>query len=180
MLTMLLFHIMSNLVFDACSLIYLTKIQMKEKLPLLGKVIISEAVKNEVIADLNKFPDSQIIKTNLKKNIIQETDLKLKEVPLIKNLGRGEKETIEICVRKGGIPITDDHQAINYAITRGLKPKTTEIILLDFLREEIITLQEFKIVFKNLASIKLLKTNVIAYIKKKAEKIVNNKKKTIK
>jgi len=37
--------------------------------------------------------------------------------------------------------------ALNYAINHELKPKTTETILLDFLREEIITLQEFKTIF---------------------------------
>ena len=92
-------------------------------------------------------------------------------------LGRGEKETIEICIKNKGIPVTDDHQAINNALNFGLKPKTSEIILLDFLRNNIINYQEFKAFFKELALIKSLKSDIILFFKNKAKEIVNKKKK---
>ncbi len=168
---------MINLVFDACSLIYLTKIQMKEKLPRLGTIIVCKTVKNEIIADTDKFSDAQILKTNLEKGIIKELDLKLKQIPQFTNLGKGEKETIEICVKKEYLPITDDHQALNYAISCGLKPKTSETILLDFLREEIISYQEFKKVFKKLAIIKSLKADIIGFFNQEAKNIIKENEK---
>ncbi len=168
---------MINLVFDACSLIYLTKIQMKEKLPQLGTVIVCKEVKNEIIVDTDKFSDAKILKTNIKKGIIKEMDLKLKQIPQLTNLGKGEKETIEICLKKEYIPVTDDHQALNYAISCGLKPKTSETILLDFLRERIISFQEFHEIFKKLAIIKSLKADIITFINQKAENIIKENEK---
>ncbi|GAH77824.1 unnamed protein product, partial [marine sediment metagenome] len=110
---------MKKLVYDACSLIYLTKIQLKEKLPLLGTIIVSPSVKNELITDINSFSDAKTLKSNFDSKIINESKLKLKEVFSSEYLGRGEKETIEICIKSEGIPVTDDHQAINNALNFG-------------------------------------------------------------
>lgn len=41
------------------------------------------------------------------------------------------------------IPITDDLQGIRYAKSKGLTPKTSEIIMLKLLESEMITLKEF-------------------------------------
>lgn len=168
---------MKKLVYDACSLIYLTKIQLKEKLPLLGTVIVSPSVKNELITDINSFSDAKTLKSNFDNKIINESKLKLKDIFSSEYLGRGEKETIEICIKSEGIPVTDDHQAINNALNFGLKPKTSEIILLDFLRNNIINYQEFKAFFKELALIKSLRADIILFFKNKAKEIVNGKKK---
>ncbi len=168
---------MKKLVYDACSLIYLTKIQLKEKLPLLGTVIVSPSVKNELITDINSFSDAKTLKSNFDNKIINESKLKLKDIFSSEYLGRGEKETIEICIKSEGIPVTDDHQVINNALNFGLKPKTSEIILLDFLRNNIINYQEFKAFFKELALIKSLKSDIILFFKNKAKQIVNEKKK---
>ena len=166
---------MKKFVFDACSLIYLTKLQIKEKLPLLGNIIISQTVRNELIADLDKFSDAKTLKKNLDKKIIKESKFKLKDIYTSENLGKGEKETIEICVKSEGIPVTDDHQALNYALNLGLKPKTSEMILLDFLQEDIINYQEFKALFKELVMIKLLKPDIVSFFKEKAKYIVDKK-----
>lgn len=160
-------------VYDACALIYLTKIKVKEKLPLLGSVIISPAVKNELIADIDRFSDAKLLKRNLDNKIIEEASMKLNNVIYSRNLGKGENETIVICIRNGGIPVTDDHQAINYALNCGLKPKTSEIILLDLLKQNIIKYKDFQIIFKELARIKSLKHDVILFFKNKAEEIMN-------
>ncbi len=166
---------MKKLIFDACSLIYLTKIGIKEKLPLLGEVIVSRNVKAELLADIEKFTEAKILKKNIEKKIINESKAKLENLFSSKNLGIGEKETIEISVEVKGIPITDDHRAINFALSLGLKPKTSEVILLDLLSKEIIDYKEFGDYFKELAVIKMLKPEVLAFFKNKAKQIINQK-----
>ena len=166
---------MKKLVFDACSLIYLTKLNLKNKLPLLGTIFVSQTVKNELIADLDKFSDAKTLKKNLDKKIIQESKFKLKDIFTSENLGKGERETIEVCLKSEGIPVTDDHQALNYAFNLGLKPKTSEMILLDFLQEDLISYQEFKALFKELAMIKSLKQEIVSFFKEKAKYIIEKK-----
>ncbi|KKL09157.1 hypothetical protein LCGC14_2568680, partial [marine sediment metagenome] len=129
---------MKKYVFDACSLIYLTKINIKEMLPKLGDVIVSSTVKNELIEDIETFKDAKTLKKNIKKKIIKESDYKIKDLFSTKIMGKGEKDTIEICLKNEGIPVTDDHQALNLSISLGLQPKTSEIILTDLLRKSII------------------------------------------
>lgn len=91
------------------------------------------------------------------------------------NLGTGEKDTIEICLEKEGILVTGDHKALNLALGLGLKTKTSEIILLDFLKNSIITYDEFQKSFWELAHIKNLNPEIISFIFDKAKQIINNK-----
>ncbi len=163
---------MNIYVYDACALIYLTKIKVKEKLPLIGSVFVSPAVKSELTADINRFSDAKLLKQNLDNKVIEERKLELNDVVFIKNLGIGENETIAMCIKNGGIPITDDHQTINYALISGLKPKTSEIILLELLEQKIIDFKEFQIFFKELAQIKSLKPDIVIYLKKKAKELI--------
>ncbi|KKM66190.1 hypothetical protein LCGC14_1483650 [marine sediment metagenome] len=93
-------------------------------------------------------------------------------------MGKGEKDTIEICLKNGGIPVIDDHQALSLAISVGLQPKTSEIILIDLLKKSIIDYEKFNTLFVELAVIKALKPEIIMFFNKKAEeihKIKNNK-----
>ena len=166
------YYLMNIHVYDACALIYLTKIKVKEKLPLLGSVIVSPTVKNELIADINRFSDAILLKHNIDIKIIEETKVKLNDGIFSKNLGKGENETILISIRNEGIPVTDDHQAINYAVNCGLKPKTSELILLDLLKDNIISHKEFQTFFNELAHIKSLKPDIVLFFKKKAEEII--------
>ena len=169
---------MKKYVFDACSLIYLTKINIKEMLPKLGDVIVSSTVKNELIEDIETFKDAKTLKKNIKKKIIKESDYKIKDLFSTKIMGKGEKDTIEICLKNEGIPVTDDHQALNLSISLGLQPKTSEIILTDLLRKSIIDYETFRILFGELAVIKALKPEIITFFNKKAEEIIkikNNK-----
>ncbi len=167
---------MKNFVFDTCSLIYLTKIQIKEKLPLLGNIVVSQTVKNELIEDLDLFSDAKKLKLNLDKSIIKESKLKFDDMFSSENLGKGERESIELCIKSKGTLITDDHKALNYALNVGLRPKTSEVILLDFLQQGIINYTEFKAFFKELAIIKSLKLEIISFFKNKAKNIINKKK----
>ncbi len=166
---------MKKLIFDACSIIYLTKIDMKELLPKLGTIMIGPIVKSEVIMEKDKFSDAKKIELNLDKGVIQEIITEIEDIPKIINLGEGEKETVELCLKENAILVTDDQQALNYAISRGLKIKTTETILLDFLQENIIDLKEFEIQFKKIALIKALKTDIIDFFMEKAQQISQNK-----
>ena len=167
---------MKKFVFDTCSLIYLTKIQIKEKLHLIGNIVVSQTVKNELIEDLDLFSDAKKLKLNLDKSIIKESKLKLDDMFSSENLGKGERESIELCIKSKGTLITDDHKALNYALNLGLRPKTSEVILLDFLQQGIINYTEFKAFFKELAIIKALKLEIISFFKNKAKNIINKKK----
>jgi len=171
-------HLMKKYVFDACSLIYLTKIQLKEKLPLLGEILVSLTVKKELLADGEKFTEAKTLKKNIAKKLIKENKSKLEHVFSSKNLGKGEKETIEICLNFEGIPVTDDHNALNFALSLGLKPKTSEVIIFDLFKENIIDYQEFRFFFKKLAVIKALKPEIFSLFKNKAKQFINNIKKT--
>ncbi len=168
---------MKKFVFDACSLIYLTKIQLKEKLPLLGEILVSLTVKNELLADVEKFREAKTLKKNINKKLIKENNSKIENIFSSKKLGKGEKETIEICLKVKGIPVIDDHKALNFALSLGLKPKTSEVIILDLFKQNIIDYQEFKLFFKELAVIKALKPEILSLFKNKAKEIINNIKK---
>jgi predicted nucleic acid-binding protein len=159
--------------FDACSLIYLTKIKVKEKLPFLGEIMIGKRVEEEITFDLEKFDEAQVLDDNIKKGLINKVkfDPKKKNREPI-NLGKGEKEAINLSLSQNGIFITDDHKALNYAISKGLKPKTSEYVLLDLLKNKIISYQQFKLYFNKLANIKLLNPNIIEFIHNKANKIL--------
>jgi len=163
---------MKKLVFDACSLIYLTKIEIKSKLPLLGEILVSRTVIKESTTEEEKFKEAKTIKNNLEREKIKESKIKIKNIFSTENLGRGEKEVIEICSKSTHIPVTDDQKAFNFALSLGLTPKTSEIILLDLLNENIITYEEFNNYFKKLAKIKLLKPEIINFFRKKAKTII--------
>ena len=166
---------MKKFVFDACSLIYLTKINVKEKLHMLGTLIVSKSVIKEATTDLEKFREAKVIKANIENNILKESDFNIKKIFSITNLGKGEKEVIEICSKSDNIPVTDDQKAFNFALSIGLTPKTSEIILLDLLTKDLIDYTDFKTLFSKLAEIKLLKHDIVGFFKEKAKKIIENK-----
>ena len=68
---------MNEYYFDACSLIYLTKIGMKEQLPKLEITPrVSPIVESELVAKLDKLPDAKQLKSNIEKGIINKSTLK--------------------------------------------------------------------------------------------------------
>jgi predicted nucleic acid-binding protein len=141
----------------------------------LGKIYVSQSVKRELISDVDRFDDAKILKGNIKNNLINISDFETTNRFSNLNLGIGEKDTIEICLEEEGILITDDHKALNLALGIGLKPKTSEIILLDFLKKSIITYEVFQKSFWALARIKNLNSEIISFIFDKAEEIIKNK-----
>jgi len=165
---------MTKFIFDACSLIYLTKINIKEKLTKLGEVTVSQTVKNELIKEIEQFEDAKILNRNIENKKIKVSSYKLKNFFTTKNLGQGEKDTIEICLKDEGVLVTDDHKALNLALSIGLKPKTSEVILLDLLKKSVIDCKKFTKSFEELALIKALKPEVVKFINKKAKEIIKN------
>jgi len=165
---------MTKFIFDACSLIYLTKINLKEKLTKLGEVIVSQTVKNELIEEIDQFEDAKILNRNIENKKISESSYKLKNFFTTKNLGQGEKDTIEISLKDEVVLVTDDHKALNLALSIGLKPKTSEVILLDLLKKSVIDYENFTKSFEELALIKALKPEFVKFINKKAKEIIKN------
>jgi predicted nucleic acid-binding protein len=152
---------------------------VKELLPNLGDVNVCGTVKQELLEDENKYPDAAILRTNIEKRVI---NVQAKVQPIAASqgasLGAGELETIGYCLKNGATLVCDDRQAVNYALGLGLKPKTSEIILLDLLDQEIINDAEFNERFDDLSSIKQLKVPIITYFRNRAGDIIAKKKAT--
>ncbi len=180
LLALLLFHSMTTLYFDACSLIYLTKIEAKELLPRLGcDICIGSVVMEEITHEPKKHPEAQVLQTNLKKKIIQVVTQESSALSVPPSLGKGERETLHLSITKGGTIVTDDHLALKYARGRGLDVKTSDTILLELLRNQVITIEVFREKFNHLARIKTLKPAIVQLINQKAEAIakqISNKK----
>ena len=162
---------MKIFIYDACSLIYLTKLNVKEKLVHLGTVYVSPIVKSELISEKQKYSDAKMLQDNFNRNVIKEVKLKGGKSIFSKNVGKGEDESIQLCLQLDGILVTDDHHAVTMALYAGLKPKTSEIILIELLKEGIVNYEDFQNYFRKLAQIKLLKPEVVLFFMDKANEI---------
>lgn len=162
---------MKIFIYDACSLIYLTKLNVKEKLVHLGTVYVSPIVKSELISEKQKHSGAKMLQDNFNRNIIKEVKLKGGKSIFSKNVGKGEDESIQLCLQLDGILVTDDHHAVTMALYAGLKPKTSEIILIELLKEGIVNYEDFQNYFRKLAQIKLLKPEVVLFFMDKANEI---------
>lgn len=123
---------------------------------------------------ISKFSDARRLKENLDKNIIEVSRNKTKGRRIPGNIGMGEYESIALCLEIDALFVTDDHQALNLALNTGLKPKTSEIILIDLLKKKIINYESFKVYFLELAQIKSLKPEIVLFFNEKAREIENN------
>ena len=115
-----------------------------------------------------------MLKENLDKKIIEEMKFKRGKSIFSKNVGKGEDESIQLCLQIDATLVTDDHHAVNIALNAGLKPKTSEIILIDLLKQGMISYEDFKNYFRELAQIKLLKPEIVLFFTDKAMEIVKN------
>ena len=162
---------MASYLFDACSMIYMAKIGVKETLPALGSIKLSPMVKNELLEDEDKFSDAKLVKKNLDKKILLKSETEVKNLPAISSLGKGELESIQICLKTHELFITDDHTALNYALRQGITTTTSEAILLELLKQSIINRTGFDEYFKKLIIMKSLKQDIIDFINAKADNI---------
>ncbi|MBD3197880.1 MAG: hypothetical protein GF317_22705 [Candidatus Lokiarchaeota archaeon] len=92
-----------------------------------------------------------------------------------RNLGLGEKDTIELCLKEGGVLVTDDHKALNLTLGIGLRSKSSEIILLDFLKNSILSYKDFQKSFWELTQSKILNPKIISLLFDKAKKIIKTR-----
>ncbi len=164
-------------IIDACSLIYLTKIDLKEIFLAHFNVVIVESVKAELLRDVDKYPDAKIIKNNIDQKKLASSKFtnsnKLESI----NLGQGELDTVRIALHQELIPITDDLQGIRYAKSQGLTPKTSEIMLLKLFEAKKISFKEFTEKLHKLAAIKSLSIGIINFFMEQAKSLNREKKK---
>jgi len=160
---------MNKIVFDACSLIYITKISMKEIITkTFSNIMITSTVKKEILCDLQKFTEAKVLKANIETKKIIERDLKASRIT--KSLGLGESEAINLAKNEKALLITDDILAINQALSWEIIVKTSELLLLLLLEKKVITYNEFKGKLNELNMIKTLKPKVLEIVLKEAEK----------
>ena len=127
---------MKKIVFDACSLIYITKISLKNLIMnTFSNIIIPTTVKKEVLFDSEKYSEANTIKKNFESKKLTEKKIQIKKIT--KNLGQGESEAISLADEEESLLITDDKLALNLAINRGVQVKTTETLLLILLKKKI-------------------------------------------
>ena len=160
---------MDKLVLDACSLIYITKISIKKLvIESFTDIMISEAVKKEVLFDINRYFEAKTINQNI---ISKNINLKsISTQKLSNNLGIGETEAISLAKSEHALLITDDKLPLRIALNFGLKVKTTETLLLYLLKEKKINFIQFKEKLNNLNQIKTLKPEVYSFILKEGVK----------
>ncbi len=160
---------MDKLVLDACSLIYITKISIKKLvIESFTDIMISEAVKKEVLIDINRYFEAKTINQNI---ISKNINLKsISTQKLSNNLGIGETEAISLAKSEQALLITDDKLPLRIALNFGIKVKTTETLLLYLLKEKKINFIQFKKKLNNLNQIKTLKPEVYSFILKEGVK----------
>ncbi|MHA1230111.1 MAG: hypothetical protein ACTSRP_05365 [Candidatus Helarchaeota archaeon] len=160
---------MDKIILDACSLIYLTKISIKEVLlDNFKAVIIPNYVKKEVLYDTNLYKEAKIIEQNINNKKIKVKDIKIEITS--KNLGKGELEAIELAIIENSLLITDDKLALTKCLLKNVSVKTSEVLLIDLLKRKIISYDEFKCKLNELNKIKTLKPDIFQFILKEGEK----------
>ena len=163
-----------NFIIDACSLIYLTKISVKEDILKLGEINIAQSVKSELLVNAGAFLDAQIIQQNIqarKIHVISTT------IPYpTKVVDWGEQESLNLCKQTKETLICDDKRAINVAQAQSIRIQTSEMILLELFRLEMISYDKFEESFKKLARIKSLSAEIVEFFLLKAKHIRNSKK----
>ena len=160
---------MEKIVFDACSLIYITKISVKELIiKIFSNILIPPTVKKEVLYDSDKYLEANIIKKNFDSKKLIEKSIKIKK--FTRNLDLGELEAINLAENEKSLLITDDKLALNLALNRGLQVKTTETLLILLLKERLLDFMLFVEKMNDLNIIKTLKPEVFQIIMKEAEK----------
>lgn len=160
---------MKKIVFDACSLIYITKISLKNLIMnTFSNIIIPTTVKKEVLFDSEKYSEANTIKKNFESKKLTEKKIQIKKIT--KNLGQGESEAISLADEEESLLITDDKLALNLAINRGVQVKTTETLLLILLKKKNLDFLTFIEKMNDLNKVKMLKPEIFQLILKEAEK----------
>ncbi len=129
---------------DSCSLIYSIKIDIFDALKsLYSKIIISPTVKEEVIdsGKLKDFSDALIAEEKLNLGLIKIHSPK----SMLQNikLGKGETEILSLALEEQCPCLIDDIKAQKAGLNLKVDLKSTILILLELLKQKIITLTEY-------------------------------------
>lgn len=143
------------------------KLNVLEKL--YKKITIPQEVYNEVIIkgkDEN-YSDASLIEKNINefifvKNLIQEH--KKEAEKLTSALGSGESEAILLCIQeKAELLLIDNLEPRKIAQMKGIKCRSTPAILLEALKNKIITFDEYESAIKDLSKHAWLSGDIVAH-----------------
>lgn len=160
---------MNKIVFDTCSLIYITKISLKKLITnVFSNIFIPTMVKKEVLYNPDEHIEGDTIKKNLDSKKIIERKIRITQ--FTKHLGLGELEAINLAKDENALLITDDKLALNWALFRGIRVKTTETLLILLLKKKLIDFKLFMEKIIELNKIKTLKPEVFQFILNEARR----------
>jgi len=161
---------------DSSSLILLAKLSILDKFlqSLKTKLVITDEVEMECV--LKDTFDAKIIKNRIEEEAINKKRISNKKMcsKIMEdfNVGKGEAETIALCLENKLDIITDDKKAINACRVLKIKFTTIPNILVEMSREKIITKSQAGAYAVKLEKIGRYKKEIIEKIK---EDIKNDK-----
>ena len=136
---------------------------------LYSKVIIPYGVYNEVIVEGKKenYSDAALVEKYMNEFIFVKdlTQDHKKEAEKLKNMvGTGESEAIELCLQeKAKLLIIDNLEPRKIAELKGLECRSTPGVLLEALKNKIITANEYESEIKELSKHASLSGDIVAH-----------------
>ncbi len=153
-------------IFDSMVLIHLTKLgKLEEKCELFGDITIPEAVKNELLYDIEKHPDAKIIESLLNENKIKVKKADLNQVNRLRafKFEGGELEALALTLSNpGSVLFSNDPKLRNIANLLNIKLIDTLAILISQYKNKLESKEEL-----------LRHLNELKKISKYAENYVN-------
>ena len=143
------------IIVDSSSLILLAKLNMLDILigNIKHKIVIPQLVYAECTAKQDLF-DAQIIKQRVTKGLIGTIDISNRKLynKIVKdfNLGKGEAESITLCIELKSGMITDDKKAINACRVLKIKFTTVPRLVVRFYKKKLLTKTEANLIIKEL------------------------------
>jgi len=153
----------------------INKLSILEKL--YKKINIPYEVYNEVVVKGKKenYSDAALIENHINKIIfvININSEHKKEVEKLRNIvGSGESEAIALCLQeKAKLLLIDNLEPRKIAQIRGIICRSTPGILLEALKNKIMTFNEYEFAIKELSRYAWLSGDIVAYFLEKGYKI---------
>ncbi len=158
------------IILNSSPLILLAKISKISLLEdLYGKITIPYEVYNEVIVKgkNENYSDAALIEKHINEFIFVKdvADDYKKEAEKLKSiLGSGESEAIALCLQeKSRLLLMDNSEPRKVAQIKGIKCRSTPGILLEALKNKIITFGEYQSMIKELSKYAWLSGDIVAY-----------------
>ena len=156
------------------------KLSILEKL--YRRISIPYEVYNEAVIKGKKenYSDAALLEDYLNKSIFVinlTTEHKEEAEKLKKIIGSGESEAIVLCLQeKAKLLLVDNLEPRKIAQIKGIKCRSTPGILLEALKNKIMTFDEYKSAIKELSKYAWLSGDVVAYFLERGYKIKSNRK----